>query len=153
MNLKNYFNGKEAEFLRRLAALIIAADQDLGLPAADDPQIFENLLQRLEPQQEVLAKNMQKLFDEWGGLSKILALPDKEFDQLAVSLSERSDQFLTQFISTLALAYYKDERVLNALGVQLASPFPAGAQLEQGDWSLLDSVAARTPFYRRASDT
>ncbi len=46
--------------------------------------------------------------------------------------------------------YYRDDRVLRSLGLELRAPFPQGYALEQGDWSLLDPVKARSPSLRRA---
>ena len=46
--------------------------------------------------------------------------------------------------------YYRDDRVLRSLGLELRAPFPKGYTLEQGDWSLLDPVKARPPTLRRA---
>ena len=46
--------------------------------------------------------------------------------------------------------YYRDDRVLRSLGLELRAPFPQGYVLEQGDWSLLDPVKARPPKLRRA---
>ena len=45
-------------------------------------------------------------------------------------------------------AYYRDDRVLLALGLEARAPFPKGYTLEQGDWSLLDAVRHRAPFWR-----
>ena len=45
-------------------------------------------------------------------------------------------------------AYYRDDRVLLALGLEARAPFPKGHALEQGDWSLLDAVRKRAPFWR-----
>jgi hypothetical protein len=45
-------------------------------------------------------------------------------------------------------AYYRDDRVLLALGLEARSPFPKGYTVEQGDWSLLDAVRGREPFWR-----
>jgi hypothetical protein len=42
--------------------------------------------------------------------------------------------------------YYRDDRVLRSLGLELRPPFPQGYALEQGDWSLLDPVRARPPI-------
>ena len=36
-----------------------------------------------------------------------------------------------------------------ALGQEARPPFPKGHTVEQGDWSLLDPVKKRPPFYRR----
>ena len=46
--------------------------------------------------------------------------------------------------------YYRDDRVLRSLGLELRAPFPKGYTLEQGDWSLLDPVKARPATLRRA---
>ena len=46
--------------------------------------------------------------------------------------------------------YYRDDRVLRSLGLELRAPFPKGYVLEQGDWSLLDPVKARAGTLRRA---
>src|SRR5207253_10561886 len=46
--------------------------------------------------------------------------------------------------------YYRDDRVLRSLGLELRAPFPKGYTLEQGDWSLLDPVRARPATLRRA---
>lgn len=45
-------------------------------------------------------------------------------------------------------AYYRDDRVLLALGLEARAPFPKGYVLEQGDWSLLDTVRRRPAFWR-----
>jgi hypothetical protein len=47
--------------------------------------------------------------------------------------------------------YYRDDRVLRSLGLELRAPFPKGYPLEQGDWSLLDPVKARPAVLRRTS--
>jgi hypothetical protein len=46
--------------------------------------------------------------------------------------------------------YYRDDRVLRSLGLELRAPFPKGYTLEQGDWSLLDPVRARPAKLKRA---
>jgi hypothetical protein len=45
-------------------------------------------------------------------------------------------------------AYYRDDRVLRALGHEARAPFPQGHVVEQGDWSLLDPVKRRAAFWR-----
>jgi hypothetical protein len=46
--------------------------------------------------------------------------------------------------------YYRDDRVLRSLGLELRAPFPKGYVLPDGDWSLLDPVKARAGTLRRA---
>jgi len=53
------------------------------------------------------------------------------------------------FTRVVLQCYYRDDRVLRSLGLELRAPFPNGYTLEQGDWSLLDPVKARPPMLRR----
>jgi hypothetical protein len=46
--------------------------------------------------------------------------------------------------------YYRDDRVLRSLGLELRAPFPKGHVLPDGDWSVLDPVRARPVSLRRA---
>ena len=48
------------------------------------------------------------------------------------------------------LCYYRDDRVMRSLGQEPRPPFPKGHVVEQGDWSLLDPVKKRAPFWRPA---
>ena len=42
-------------------------------------------------------------------------------------------------IQTLvAQCYYRDNRVMRSLAIEMRPPFPQGYQVEQGDWSVLD---------------
>ena len=45
----------------------------------------------------------------------------------------------------------ENDRKMLDLSIDLKStpPFPGGHEIEEGDWSLLDPVKARAPFYRR----
>jgi hypothetical protein len=45
--------------------------------------------------------------------------------------------------------YYRNPRVLEALGLEARPPFPLGYTLEAGDPTLLDPVRRRDPFYRK----
>jgi hypothetical protein len=53
-------------------------------------------------------------------------------------------------IRVVLQCYYRDDRVLRSLNLELRPPFPKGYALEQGDWSLLDPVKARPPTWRKA---
>jgi phosphoenolpyruvate synthase/pyruvate phosphate dikinase len=45
-------------------------------------------------------------------------------------------------------AYYRDDRVLRRIGREPRAPFPEGHELPAGDWSLLEVVKQRAPFWR-----
>ena len=77
-----------------------------------------------------------------------------------VDLDEaRAGSVLEQFLASGSTAatvlgrvilqcYYRDDRVLQSLGLEARPPFPRGYTLEQGDWSLLDAVRARAKLWR-----
>lgn len=46
-------------------------------------------------------------------------------------------------------AYYRDDRVMIAIGMEPRPPFPKGFEVEQGDWSLLEPVRNGPVKYRR----
>jgi len=49
--------------------------------------------------------------------------------------------------------YYRDDRVMRALGLEPRPPYPKGHVLEQGDWSLLDAVRGRPRMWRDIDGT
>ena len=55
---------------------------------------------------------------------------------------------LVRLWRVILAAYYRDDRVLRALGHEARPPFPKGYAVEQGDWSLVDAVRSRAPFWR-----
>jgi hypothetical protein len=53
-------------------------------------------------------------------------------------------------VRVILQCYYRDDRVLRSLGIELRAPFPKGHVLPDGDWSILDPVKARGGSLRRA---
>ena len=49
----------------------------------------------------------------------------------------------------LELDENRDDRVVRSLGLEPRPPYPKGYVLPHSDWSLLDPVCARPPFWRR----
>ena len=70
---------------------------------------------------------------------------------MAAKLRAASDAAVGVLTRLVLLCYYRDDRVMISLGLEPRAPFPKGHVLEQGDWSLLDPVRARKPFWRPAS--
>ena len=46
--------------------------------------------------------------------------------------------------------YYRDDRVMASIGMEVRPPFPKGFEIPQGDLSLLEPVRARGKAYRDA---
>ncbi len=131
---------------RCLAGLIVPASPKYDVPGADDATIFADILtsvgRDLEPVRAAFAA--------------LRALADGPFDALdagrraeaAVRLRAGGGMAVRVLTRLVLLCYYRDDRVLVSLGLEARPPFPKGHEVEQGDWSLLDAVRQRKPFWR-----
>ncbi len=140
---------EEREALRRIAGILIPASDEHGIPGADDDLIFARIL--------VLATERAESIRS--GIDALIALAKERHDdsfprlsetqQTALLRDEANSAFLREMIRCTATSYYQDGRVLESIDLKSTPPFPGGHEIEQGDWSLLDAVKARAPFYRR----
>lgn len=134
--------------LRTVAAMIIPASDEYEVPGADDPAIQADMLATLGRDTALVKQALDHL-------ARLAGKPLAELDQ------GRRDAVATEFRATGGAAaatlvrvvlqcYYRDDRVLRSLGLELRAPFPKGYTLKEGDWSLLDPVRARAGTLRRA---
>ena len=85
--------------------------------------------------------------DDWAGG----CLADLDADQQAAltqRLRDVSPGLALLLVNVVVRCYYRDDRVMRSLNMELRPPFTKGFELEQGDWSLLDPVRARGQAYR-----
>jgi hypothetical protein len=148
------FTAAETETLRAVVAMIIPASEEHGQPGADDPAIFADILASTGRQHQALGEALaalQALARAEGG-NDFAAL--EEAARAAVVESFRRDhRAQADRLATLAVqCYYRDDRVMRALGMAPRPPFPDGFEVPEGDWSLLDPVRARPAFYRKTPD-
>jgi hypothetical protein len=132
--------------LQLLVGLMIPASDEYGIPAANDPIIFA----------DILASLGRDLGDVRAALDELGTLAGGPFADLnqerAAAAAERflaSDTPAVAMLGRLVLfCYYRDDRVLRSLGMEPGAPFPKGHVVEQGDWSLLDAVRGRPQLWR-----
>ncbi len=134
--------------LRQVAAMMIPASADFGVPGADDEAIFADILRSLGRDDAAVRGALRQLCELAGG----------DFDNASAETRRRAVQKLRQEHSTLTTVlvnvvvrcYYRDDRVMRALGMEPRPPFPKGFEVESGDWSLLDPVRQRGRIWREA---
>lgn len=140
----------EQAILRIVAGHMIPASEERGLPGADDPAILTDILQSVGRDAAALSEALRAV----GTLSedRLETLPNAA--KIAVL-----DQFRTHFPklaaiveTAVAFGYYRDHRVMTAIGMEPRAPFPQGYPLEHGDWSLLDPVRRRGKIYRNPDE-
>ena len=138
----------QAETLRAFAGTMIPASARHGVPGADDPAILADILANLERDHEDVVAALQRLDGLAGG--SFTALDDGQRLAVAHEFRAEGGAPLAALTRIVLLCYYRDNRVMRSLGQEPRPPFPLGHAVEQGDWSLLDPVRRRAPFWRRA---
>lgn len=131
-----------------LAGHMIPASRRHGVPGADDPAIFSDIVGSIDRDAPAIEEALALIDDLAGGS---LAKTGPVQQAQAIARFRAAHAAMAAIIESLvACCYYRDARVLAALGVEPRPPFPQGYDVEQGDWSLLDPVRARGPIYRDA---
>ena len=117
------------------------------MPGADDEAIFTEIVKSLGRDREDIGLALRRVAVLAGG-----ALADLPAERRLVVANELRAEGGVPFAAltrVILLCYYRDDRVMRSLGQEPRPPFPKGHVVEQGDWSLLDAVKKRAPFYRR----
>jgi hypothetical protein len=133
--------------LRSVAAMIIPASSEYEVPGADDPKIQADIL-------ATLGRDTRRVAEALDHLARLAGKPLAELDParreaVAKEFRATGGGAAATLIRVVLQCYYRDDRVLRSLGLELRPPFPLGYPLEQGDWSLLDPVKARPSMWRR----
>jgi hypothetical protein len=136
----------EARDLRLLAGIMIPASTRHGVPGADDALIFADILKSLERDTADSQLALKQLREMSGGA--FTDLPPERRTEVAMRFKQEGGAPLFALNRVVLLCYYRDDRVMRALGQEPRSPFPRGHVVEQGDWSLLDPVRKRAPMWR-----
>ena len=137
----------ELRDLRALAGLMIPASTRYGVPGADDELIFADIVKSLERDTSDAQTALRQLAALSGGAFG--DLPPERRAEVAARFRQEGGAPLFSLNRVVLLCYYRDDRVMRSLGQEPRSPFPKGHVVEQGDWSLLDSVRKRPPMWRR----
>ena len=141
----------QRQALHTLVGIMIPASREYAVPGADDADIFAAIL--ATAQVDALRVGV--------GLKALEAMSNirhrKGFNSLDYATQrDVVDAFRQQpsdyvgVIGNITLqCYYRDERVMGSLGMEVRAPYPKGFEVEQGDWSLLDPVKKRPKMYRK----
>lgn len=146
-----FLSADAVDDLRCLAAMIIPASARFGIPAADDPAIFADLLGSLDHDRIEVEAGLAHVRAKAGGpLPRLDAAARAALGRVLQAEGEANVAVLSRLVM---LAYYRDDRVVRSLGLEPRAPFPKGHEVEAGDWSLLDPVRARRPMWRDPRDS
>ena len=133
--------------LRALAGAIIPASAEFGVPGADDTAIQADLLATLGRDAAAVREALNQLARVAG--APLAALDTARREAAALALRAAGGYAVATLTRVVLQCYYRDDRVVRSLGLEPRPPHPKGHALEDGDWSLLDPIKARPPFWRR----
>ena len=136
----------ERRDLRRLAGFMVPVSAEYGVPGADDTVIFADIAGSLGRDADDVRAALAVLREIGGG--DFAGLDDTAAEQAATSLLGRESRIVTALGRCVLQCYYRDDRVMLALGIEPHPPYPQGRVLEQGDWTLLDAVRGRPRMWR-----
>lgn len=134
--------------LRTVAAMIVPASDEYKVPGADDAAIQADMLATLGRDTRLVAAALDHLARLAGG--PLAELDAARRDAVAQEFRKQGGAAAATLVRVVLQCYYRDDRVLRSLGLELRAPFPKGYVLPDGDWSLLDPVKARAGMLRRA---
>jgi hypothetical protein len=138
----------EQRALRALVGIIIPASARHGVPGADDALIFADILSTIAPDTAQVRAALGRLDALAGG--RFADLEASQRLEIALKFRDMEGKPLPPWVSVTVQCYYRDDRVMRSLGMEVRPPFPGGFEVEQGDWSLLDPVRVRPKLYRDA---
>lgn len=136
----------EMQDLQCVAGVLIPSSAEFGVPGADDPVIFADIVASLGRDLGEVRLALAEL--ALLARSTFAAVDEAEREALAIEFYSQSGEVAETLGRTLLQCYYRDERVIRALGLAPGPPFPRGRTLDQGDWSLLEPVSSMPPLWR-----
>jgi hypothetical protein len=140
---------RQRQDLRTIAAMIIPASDEYRVPGADDDAIQADILATLGRDTKPVAEALDHLARSAG--MPLADLDPAAREGVAKQFRETGGVPAATLVRVVLQCYYRDDRVLRSLGLELRAPFPKGHVLEDGDWSLLDPVRARARKMREVS--
>jgi len=133
--------------LRTVAGMIVPPSDEYKVPGADDPAIQADMLATLGRDIKLVSAALDHLARLAG--QPLAELDAARRDAVAQEFRKNGGAAAATLIRVVLQCYYRDDRVLTSLGLELRAPFPRGHVLPDGDWSLLDPVKARGGTLRR----
>jgi hypothetical protein len=130
------FSESERKQLAAVTGAMIPADAKQRMPAANDPLILADI-------EKSIGRHLRLVRE---------ALKSYRTEQDINAWYKSGGSAAAALGRLVIAAYYRDDRVLVAIGHEARSPFPKGYEIDQGDWSLLDKVRARARLWRDDRD-
>ena len=134
--------------LLTIAAMMIPASAEYNVPGADDAAIQADIVATMGRDTDAVRVALDHLARLAG--QPLARLDESGREAVAREFRATGGAAAATLSRVILQCYYRDDRVLRSLNLELRPPFPKGYDMEQGDWSLLDPVKARPATWRKA---
>jgi len=129
-----------------VADAMIPGSAEVRIPSAADPAIMADIVRSIGRDLPLIRTALAEIDKRAGGAFASL---DRERREALINDWYAAGGAAAAALGRVVLsAYYRDDRVLRALGHEARAPFPQGHVVEQGDWGLLEPVKRRAAFWR-----
>ena len=130
MSAANELTRAQRDDLRTVAAMIIPASDEYKVPGADDPAIQADMLATLGRDTALVAQALDHLARLAG--KPLAELDAARRDAVAQEFRATGGAAAATLVRVVLQCYYRDDRVLRSLGLELRAPFPKGYTLQAG---------------------
>ena len=145
--VKESLTSAQRDDLRVISGMMIPESDEYKVPGADDAAIQGDIIATLGRDTRMVAAALDHIAKLAG---KPLASLDEGRREAVVTEFRAGGAPAAVLARVILQCYYRDDRVLRSLGIELRAPFPKCHVLPDGDWSILDPVKARGGSLRRA---
>lgn len=141
------FSQPQQQLLAVLMDMMIPASTDF--PSAADPAIFPRTVVALRASEPIVRQGLETLEELAAQTYQcgFATLDAAQRSRLIDDMRSRQPAFIQVLQAHVVGSYYQDDRVLLGLGMPAKSPHPGGYEVAATDWSVLDPVRKRKPFY------
>jgi hypothetical protein len=148
MIVEKSLTSAQRDDLRVISAMMIPESSEYKVPGADDAAIQGDILATVGRDTKMVSAALDQIARLAG--KPLAALDDAKRWALVTEFRASGGAPAATLARVILQCYYRDDRVLRSLGLELRAPFPKGHVLPDGDWSLLDPVKARGGSLRGA---
>jgi hypothetical protein len=143
---KDDFSAQERDILRIVAGHIIPASTAYGLPGADDATILADILRSAWREGRKLNEAAVVIDTASGG--RFTTIPRAEQAAVLQRFRQQHPGLARACEMVTARCYYRDDRVMRSIGMEVRPPFPIGFAVEPSELDLLEPVRQRGKIYR-----
>jgi hypothetical protein len=148
MIVEKSLTSAQRDDLRMISGMMIPESAEYKVPGADDAAIQGDIQATLGRDTRMVAAALDHVARLAG--KPLATLDDARREAVVMEFRTSGGVPAATLARVILQCYYRDDRVLRSLGLELRAPFPKGHVLPEGDWSLLDPVKARGGSLRRA---